>query len=138
MAIAFTQIPANLLVPGQYQEIDNSLAGESGEIKRVLIVGLKSNTGKAQAGVPVSVLSPSVAGDLFGFGSPASIMAETFLKHNKVESLSVLPIAEPRRGRHGSKPLRLQLLRLLPAVSKFVLTGGRYLQRLMKEAARTK
>ena len=98
MAIAFTQIPANLLVPGQYQEIDNSLAGESGEIKRVLIVGLKSNTGKAQAGVPVSVLSPSVAGDLFGFGSPASIMAETFLKHNKVESLSVLPIAEPEAG----------------------------------------
>ena len=27
MAIAFTEIPEALLVPGQYQEIDNSLAG---------------------------------------------------------------------------------------------------------------
>jgi hypothetical protein len=34
MAIPIRQIPANLLVPGQYQEIDSSLAGAQGDIKK--------------------------------------------------------------------------------------------------------
>ena len=76
MAIAFTQIPANLLVPGQYQEIDNSLAGAQGDIKTVLAIGMKAKTGKAPAGVLVNVVSAAQAKEAFGFGSPAAIMAE--------------------------------------------------------------
>ena len=76
MAIAFTQIPANLLVPGQYQEIDNSLAGAQGDIKTVLVIGMKAKTAKAPAGVPVNVVSAAQAKEAFGFGSPAAIMAE--------------------------------------------------------------
>lgn len=34
MAVPLRQIPANLLVPGQYQEIDNSLAGAQGTSRR--------------------------------------------------------------------------------------------------------
>ena len=98
MAIAFTQIPAGLLVPGQYQEIDNSLAGETGDIKTALIVGVKTKTGKAQAGVPVNVVSASQAAEACGYGSPAAIMAASFLSINKTERLYVLPIDEPVAG----------------------------------------
>ena len=98
MAIAFTQIPAGLLVPGQYQEIDNSLAGETGDIKTALIVGVKTKTGKAQAGVPVNVVSASQAAEACGYGSPAAIMAASFLSVNKTEKLYVLPIDEPAAG----------------------------------------
>ena len=98
MAIAFTQIPANLLVPGQYQEIDNSLAGAQGDIKSVLAVGMKVKTGAASAGVPVSVVSAAQAKEAFGFGSPAALMAEAFLASNKIENLYVLPVDEPVAG----------------------------------------
>ncbi len=98
MAIPFRQIPANLLVPGQYQEIDNSLAGAQEDIKKALIVALKSSTGTAQAGTPVKVLSADAAGKAFGWGSPAAIMAEAFLYVNKVEQLYALPVAEPESG----------------------------------------
>lgn len=98
MAIAFSQIPANLLVPGQYQEIDNSLAGEMGEVRKALVIGLKTKTGKAKTGIPVNIISSSQAADLFGHGSPASIMADSFLSINKVEQLYVLPIDEPESG----------------------------------------
>ena len=98
MAIAFTQIPANLLVPGQYQEIDNSLAGAQGDIKTVLAVGMKGKTGAASAGVPVSVVSAAQAKEAFGFGSPAALMAEAFLESNKIENLYVLPVDEPVAG----------------------------------------
>ena len=98
MAIAFTQIPANLLVPGQYQEIDNSLAGAQGDIKTVLAIGMKAKSGKAPAGVPVNIVSASAAKDAFGYGSPATIMAESFLDSNKTERLYVLPVDEPQAG----------------------------------------
>ena len=98
MAIAFTQIPAGLLVPGQYQEIDNSLAGETSDIKTALIVGVKTKTGKAPAGVPVNVVSASQAAEACGYGSPAAIMAASFLSINKTERLYVLPIDEPAAG----------------------------------------
>ena len=52
MAIAFTEIPEALLVPGQYQEIDNSLAGTVSDVKRALMVGTMSASGKATAGKP--------------------------------------------------------------------------------------
>lgn len=103
MAIAFTQIPANLLVPGQYQEIDNSLAGAQGDIKTVLAIGMKAKTGKAPAGVPVNVVSAAQAKEAFGFGSPAAIMAEAFLSSNKTEKLYVLPVEEPQAGTAWSK-----------------------------------
>ncbi len=103
MAIPFSQIPANLLVPGQYQEIDNSLAGSQGEIKKVLLVGMKSSTGTSEAGKPVRILSSQKAGKAFGFGSPAAIMAEHFLASNKVEELHVLPVEEPSAGTKWTK-----------------------------------
>ena len=98
MPVPIRYIPANLLVPGQYQEIDNSLAGAQGDIKKALLIGYKLSSSNAESGKPVNVLSGMKAHELFGYGSPAAIMAETFLALNKVEELYVLPIPEPEAG----------------------------------------
>ena len=98
MAIPFTEIPDSLLVPGQYQEIDNSPAGTVSDVKRALMVATKAEAGTAEAGKAVQVRSADKAKKLFGNGSPAAIMAEEFLKHNTTEELWVLPIAEPDAG----------------------------------------
>ncbi|MGL4987395.1 MAG: phage tail sheath subtilisin-like domain-containing protein, partial [Treponemataceae bacterium] len=76
MAIPFTQIPDSLLVPGSYQEIDNSLAGSSGEVKRVLLIGTKTQTGEAVSNKPINVVSSAKAKTLCGHGSPLALMAE--------------------------------------------------------------
>jgi phage tail sheath gpL-like len=95
MAIPFTQIPDVLLVPGQYQEVDNSLAGSTSEIKKALIIACKSAAGTAPAGTPVRVLSDLKAAALFGYGSPAAILTRIFLALNKIEECWVLPVEAP-------------------------------------------
>jgi phage tail sheath gpL-like len=99
-----TQIPANLLVPGQYEEIDNSLAGAQGDIKTVLIMAYKTAAAPALAGKPVQVLTKARAAELCGHGSPAAIMAEAFLSGNKTEESWILPVAEPEAGTKWQMP----------------------------------
>jgi phage tail sheath gpL-like len=96
MPIPFTQIPDILLVPGQYQEIDNSLAGSTGDIKKALIIAYKSAAGTAPAKKPVRVLSDLKAAALFGYGSPAATLAKIFLSLNKIEECWVLPVDAPQ------------------------------------------
>ena len=103
MPVPMRQIPANLLVPGQYQEIDNSLAGAQSDIKRALMIGYKLPQAEAEDGKPLNILSAAKAHQLFGYGSPAAIMAETFLALNKAEELYVLPIPEPEAGTEWKK-----------------------------------
>ena len=103
MAIPMTQIPANLLVPGQYEEIDNSLAGAQGDIKKVLVMAYKTAAAPAAAGKPVQVLTAVRAAELCGYGSPAAIMAEAFLGINKIEECWILPVAEPEAGTRWQK-----------------------------------
>ncbi|GMO64686.1 MAG: hypothetical protein Ta2A_12420 [Treponemataceae bacterium] len=104
MAIPMTQIPENLLVPGEYQEIDNSLAGSVGDIKKVLIVGYKLDGAPTPAGKPIQVLNDIKAAELCGYGSDAAIMAKEFLSINKVEECWILPLAEPEAGTTWSVP----------------------------------
>jgi phage tail sheath gpL-like len=96
MGIPFTQIPDILLVPGQYQEVDNSLAGSVSEIKKALIIAYKSSGGTAPAGTPVRVLTDLKAAALFGYGSPAALLAKIFLELNKIEECWVLPVDAPQ------------------------------------------
>jgi len=96
MPIPFSQIPDVLLVPGQYQEVDNSLAGSVSDVKKALIIAYKSAAGTAPAGKPVRVLTDLKAAALFGYGSPAAIMAKTFLALNKIEECWVLPVDVPQ------------------------------------------
>ncbi len=105
MSIQFTQIPDELLVPGQYQEIDNSAAGSVGDIKKVLILGMKTQTGAAPAGAVVAISSESNARAQLGEGSPAAVMAQNFLALNKTDKLYALPLAELVAGVKAVKSL---------------------------------
>jgi phage tail sheath gpL-like len=93
-----TQIPANLLVPGQYEEVDNSLAGAQGDIKKVLLMGYKTASAAAVPGKPIQVLTKAKAAELCGYGSPAALMAEAWLELNEIEECWILPVAEPEVG----------------------------------------
>jgi phage tail sheath gpL-like len=99
-----TQIPANLLVPGQYEEIDNSLAGAQGDIKKVLIMAYKTASAPAVPGKPVQVLTKAKAAELCGHGSPAAVTAEAWLDLNGIEECWILPVAEPDAGTRWQKP----------------------------------
>jgi len=90
-------------VPGQYQEIDNSLAGVQSDIKKALIAAYKSASGTAEAGVPARVTSALKAGELFGYGSPAAHLCAAFLELNSTEECWALPVAEPETGLAWSK-----------------------------------
>ena len=92
--INFSQIPDSLLVPGQYQEVDNSLAGTRTEIKRILLVGPFLATGTAKNGVIERITSTIKAGEKFGYGSILSVMCEQFLSVNKNDELYALPITD--------------------------------------------
>ena len=102
--IPIRQVPATLLVPGQYQEIDNSLAGTQEDLKKVLLIGYKTGAGTAPAGVLVQVGTPAQAAELCGSGSDAALMAAAFLAINKVEELWILPISEPATGTKWNVP----------------------------------
>jgi len=123
MPIPMRQIPANLLVPGQYQEIDNSLAGAQGDIKKALMVGYKLPSSEAESGKPINVLEGFKAHQLFGYGSPAAIMAETFLALNKVEELYVLPIPEPEAGTAWKKRFTVSASNAEPGAVGIAING---------------
>ena len=105
--INFTQIPDSLLVPGQYQEVDNSLAGTRTEIKRILLVGPFLATGTAKNGVIERITSTIKAGKKFGYGSILSVMCEQFLSVNKNDELYALPITD--NGTAYSKTYKIAL-----------------------------
>jgi phage tail sheath gpL-like len=125
MAIPFTQIPDVLLVPGQYQEVDNSLAGSAGEIKKVLIVAYKSAAGTAPAGTPVRVLSDLKAAALFGFGSPAAILAKTFLELNKIEECWVLPVDAPEAATPWQKSYTVAVTTVQQGAAAITVNGAK-------------
>jgi phage tail sheath gpL-like len=125
MPIPFTQIPGVLLVPGQYQEVDASLAGSVGDIKKVLIIAYKGGTGTAVAGTPVRVLSDLKAASLFGFGSPAALLAKTFLDLNKIEELWVLPVAVPDAATPWQKTYTVAVTAAQQGAAAITVNGGK-------------
>lgn len=98
MSISISEIPDSVLVPGQYQEIDNSLAGSSDDVKKVLVVDIMSSAGSAIAGKPVAIASKAKARALLGEGAPAAIAVQNFLDLDTTEELYALPLAEAAAG----------------------------------------
>ena len=104
----FTQIPNSLLVPGMYQEIDNSLAGTREEPKKILLVGsFNGVTGTAKDSVIERVTSTVKAYGKFGYGSNLAIMAENFLAVNTEDELYALPVED--KGIAFSQKYKIEL-----------------------------
>ena len=125
MPIPFTQIPSALLVPGQYQEVDSSLAGTAGETKKVLIIAYKSTAGTAPAGTPVRVLSELKAAALFGFGSPAAILAKIFLELNKTEECWVLPVDAQQAAMFWQKTYTVSVATARQGAAAITINGAK-------------
>lgn len=86
MAIAFNEIPVDMLVPGVYAEIDNSKAfqGLSGMPTKVLVIGQKTSAGTAVPLTPLLITNPSQAKAFFGRGSLLANMLERFKAANSL------------------------------------------------------
>jgi phage tail sheath gpL-like len=98
MSIPMSQIPDSLLVPGQYQQIDSSLAGGTEDVKRALVIGIKSAAGSAEAGKAVEISSEARGRALLGAGSPCAELTREFLDLDTMEKLFALPLEELGAG----------------------------------------
>jgi phage tail sheath gpL-like len=82
MSIYYSQIPADLLVPGGYTEFDTSLAGALSDQPSILLVGRKTNTGTTPELTIERIQSETQAATAWGNTSPLCKMCKTVLKHN--------------------------------------------------------
>jgi phage tail sheath gpL-like len=113
------------LVPGQYREVDSSLAGTAGEIKKALIIAYKSAEGTAPAGTPVQALSDLKAASLFGYGSPAAIPAKIFLELNRIEECRVLPVDAPEAATTRQKSYTVSVTAAQQGAAAITVNGRR-------------
>lgn len=81
MSIAFSQIPADLLVPGGYTEFDTSLAGTLSDQPSILLVGRKTDGITPELTIQ-RIQSDTQAATAWGNGSPLYQMCKTVLAHN--------------------------------------------------------
>lgn len=83
-SVSFNLVPADIRVPGQYIEIDNSKAyrGLSGIPTKVLVIGQKLAAGTQAPLTPVMITRADQARKLFGIGSQLAHMLEKFLNAN--------------------------------------------------------
>jgi len=98
------------------------------------MIGYKLSTSEAEDGKPVNVLSAAEAHRLFGPGSPAAIMAETFLSLNKVEELYVLPVPEPEAGTAWRKQFTVSG-NAAASGAIHIVVNGRYFEAPVSEGA---
>ena len=88
MAVSFTQVPTNALVPFTYVEIDPSQrAGSTGAAFRSLLIGQRIASGTVAAAVPTPIGSALDARAKFGAGSMLAIMAAAFRRQNPTGQL---------------------------------------------------
>lgn len=94
--ISFTQIPADLRVPGQSIEFDSSRAvsGLPPIANRVLLVGLMLAAGTADALVPQPIVEAGQAATLFGQGSMLARMASAYRKADAYSEVHAIGIEE--------------------------------------------
>ncbi len=98
MAIPFKEIPAGLLVPGQYQEVDMSLTGGGSNKKIALCIGQMRETGAAEEGREYIITAEADGRRLFGEGSDLALMLESFLEQNKIEELRAIGLKDKSDG----------------------------------------
>ena len=87
MAISFTQVPANALVPFTYVEIDGSQAGATTVGFRTLLIGQRLAAGSVPALAPRVIGTVTDAQAFWGANSMMAHMAEKFIRNSPVAEL---------------------------------------------------
>lgn len=96
MAISFSEIPSNLRVPGNYLEVDPSLAerGVGAFPFRALILAQKTSAGTLAPSTVERITSAEQASALAGPGSIASRMAAAWFALNRSTELDLVVLAD--------------------------------------------
>lgn len=96
MAISFNQIPTDLRVPGNYLEVDPSLAERGAGVfpLRALIIGQKTSAGSLAAATVERITSKEQASALAGPGSIGSRMAAAWFAGNRSTELDLVLLAD--------------------------------------------
>ncbi len=96
MPIPFREIPAGLLVPGQYQEVSTLSRGSNKKIS--LLIGLMLDGGTAAEAQEYTLTSAQAARDLFGEGSDLATLAASYLGADKTLELRAIGLKEKTDG----------------------------------------
>ncbi len=106
--ISFNEIPSSIRKPGKYFEFNttNAVRTLAASSQRMLIIAQKSEDSEA-ALEPVQIYDDATAGQLFGFGSQAHIMAKAAIRANLYLDLSVLPVPPNSAGIAATGKLEL-------------------------------
>ena len=106
--ISFNEIPSSIRKPGKYFEFNttNAVRTLAANSQRMLIIAQKSEDSEAPL-EPVQIYDDATAGQLFGFGSQAHIMAKAAIRANLYLDLSVLPVEPNSAGVAATGKLEL-------------------------------
>lgn len=96
MAISFQQIPSSLRVPGNYLEVDPSLAERGAGVfpLRALIIGQKTSAGTLAAATIRRITSAEQASAFAGPGSIGSRMAAAWFRANRSTELDLILLSD--------------------------------------------
>ena len=96
MTISFNQIPSSLRVPGNYLEVDPSLAerGAGSFPLRALIIGQKTSAGSLAAATIRRITSKEQASAYAGPGSIGSRMAAAWFAGNRSTELDLILLSD--------------------------------------------
>lgn len=94
--ISFETIPSSIRVPGRYMEFNTKLAVRNLPVnpQHVLIVAPMLESGTQKPLDPVMVFSDVEAGERFGTGSWAHLMARQAIRNNEYINLSIIGLAD--------------------------------------------
>ena len=98
--INFNEIPYTWLVPGAYVEVrpNYSNAGVFDYPARMLLIGQMLSSGTGVANQTYQLLSADQASGLFGLGSQAAEMAQSFLLANPFTRVDIVGVADAGTG----------------------------------------
>ena len=98
MAIGFSEIAADIRVPGAYVEIRAAEAGGGSPRFRSLLIGQKLAAGRVAAATPTRIGNPSDAVVAFGAGSMLAQMAAIFRRQNPYGELWAVGLDDAGAG----------------------------------------
>jgi phage tail sheath gpL-like len=123
MPVQFSQIPANLRLPGIFIEVDPSKASRSDDPGRILLVGQKLAAGTAAANVPVPVTSVDDAKLQFGVGSMLAAMMDALRQADPFGLIWALPMADAGGGVAATGTITVNTAPTAPGVIPLYVAG---------------
>jgi phage tail sheath gpL-like len=127
MTVSFEQIPADILTPGHFVEIDptGAIEGAGTRPHKALLIGYRRSTGTVAQNIPKLVTKASTADGYFGVGGMLAGMADAFLEVNERTPLWCVAADEPT-GVAATGSFGIAVTTALAGTLAFYIGGTRY------------